>query len=272
MSGAEIVEDHVLPTFDVTGQGQAPTHAQIESMLIDAIASGRLKVGTKLPTEREFARQLRVSRMTLRQALSALERRGVLVRRKGRRGGTFITQPRVECDMTGLPGFTEQLRRANLRPGAHVLLARTEVVEPRQRAALELEPQERVHHVVRIRTANGLPMSIERAWYPERFFADLLEQSLGGSIYEVMDRCYGLRTHTAVEYLESISASDDDAQYLDIDQGAPLTQIERTAFSAAGQPLEFARDVYRPDRVRLLVRTGVSYPTGSVRVDVDEAR
>ena len=272
MSGAEVVEGQVLPRFDVTDHGSAPTHAQIESSLIDAIAGGRLKVGMKLPTEREFAEQLGVSRMTLRQALSALERRGVLVRRKGRSGGTFIAQPRVECDMTGLPGFTEQLRQANLRPGARVLLARTEVAEPRQQAALELGPDERVHHVVRIRTANDLPMSIERAWYPERHFADLLDQPLSGSIYEVLDESYGLRAHTAVEYLESISASDDDAQHLGIEPGAPLTRIERTAHSAAGQPLEFARDVYRPDRVRLLVRTGVSHPTGSVRFDVDDQR
>ena len=48
--------------------------------------------------------------MTLRQALGALEARGLVQRKRGRSGGTFVTRPRIECDLTGLPGFTEQMR------------------------------------------------------------------------------------------------------------------------------------------------------------------
>ena len=59
--------------------------------------------------------------MTLRQALATLGAKGTLERKSGRNGGTFVREPRIECDLTGMAGFTEQMRRANLRAGARMI-------------------------------------------------------------------------------------------------------------------------------------------------------
>jgi len=53
-----------------------PAHVQIEEQLSDRIASGELHTGERLPPERDLARDLDVSRMTVRQALSSLAARG----------------------------------------------------------------------------------------------------------------------------------------------------------------------------------------------------
>ena len=103
------------PTFEPrTG---APLHAQIEHWLTGVIGAGGLVPGDRLPREADLAATLGVSRMTLRQALATLEAGGILERKTGRTGGTFVTEPRIECDLTGLAGFTEQMRRANVRAG-----------------------------------------------------------------------------------------------------------------------------------------------------------
>ena len=102
-----------------------PAHVQIERWLLESIDQGELAPGDRLPGERELAGRLGVSRMTLRQALATLERDGLLVRVPGRAGGAFVSEPRVECDLTGLAGFTEQMHRARLRAGARVLTAAT---------------------------------------------------------------------------------------------------------------------------------------------------
>ena len=46
--------------------------------------------------------------MTLRHALASLEQRGLLARRVGRDGGTFVAEPKLE--LTGLAGLSDQLR------------------------------------------------------------------------------------------------------------------------------------------------------------------
>lgn len=68
-----------------------PSYAQLEQALRDAIIARRLEPGCRLPEERELARQFKVSRGTVRRALSALETTGLLIRQQGR--GTYVAEP-----------------------------------------------------------------------------------------------------------------------------------------------------------------------------------
>lgn len=67
--------------------------------LLRAIKSGAVPCGERLPPERELALQLKVSRVTLREAIRALAEAGYLEARRGRCGGTFVvyqpSRPRV---------------------------------------------------------------------------------------------------------------------------------------------------------------------------------
>jgi GntR family transcriptional regulator len=234
-----------------------PVHAQIERWLMNEITSGSIGVGDRLPGERELAAALRVSRMTLRQALAGLERRGVLIRMPGRSGGAFVAQPKIDCDLTGLAGFTEQMRRAHRRAGAKVLSAHTIDAEGPVATPLRLPTGAPVYELVRIRSADGAALALERSWLPAEPLPGLLRHPLTGSIYELLATQYGLAPHTAVEYLEPVSADPAEATALGVARGTALMAVERTAFSVAGMPVEFARDLYRADRVRLMVRTHV---------------
>src|SRR5438132_5770084 len=114
--------------------GRGPAHAQIEEWLEGAIARGRLAPGDRLPPERELAGKLRVSRMTLRQALASLERRGLVARHVGREGGTFVEEPKLE--LAGLSALSDQLRDLGLAAGARVLSALERTATAAEEAAL----------------------------------------------------------------------------------------------------------------------------------------
>jgi GntR family transcriptional regulator len=231
-------------------------HTQIERWLTDAIAAGRLRTGDRLPPERELSALLGVSRMTLRQGVEALERRGLVTRVPGRDGGAFISEPRVECDLTGLPGFSAQVRRTNLRPGAEVLEARRVRPPATVASALGIIGKAQAYRVVRVRSANDTPLAIERSWFPVRPLAGLLERDLTGSMYALLAE-WGLSPETAVEHLEPTVADETDAGLLGIAVGTPLMRIERTAFSHGGVAVEYSLDLFRPDRVRIMVRSRV---------------
>jgi DNA-binding FadR family transcriptional regulator len=73
---------------------QPPTaFEQTVERLATAIKLGLLSPGSQLPPERELARQLEISRTTLRQALTALTQSGLVTTSRGRRGGTFVADP-----------------------------------------------------------------------------------------------------------------------------------------------------------------------------------
>ena len=237
-----------------------PAHAQIERWLMDQISAGQIVAGDRLPGERDLAAALHVSRMTLRQALDRLARSGVLVRIPGRAGGAFVAEPKIDCDLTGLAGFTEQMRRAHRRAGAEVLSADTIGAADDVAAALRVPVGAPVHELVRVRSADGAALALERSWFPAEHLPRLLEHPLTGSIYDLLAEQYGLAPHTAVEYLGPVSADPAEAAALGVARGTALMGVERTAQSVAGLPVEFARDLYRADRVRLMVRTQVHAP------------
>lgn len=78
----------------------ASTFEETVERLGSAIRLGLLAPGDKLPPERELAGRLRISRSTLRQALTALVQSGHLVSLRGRSGGTFVAEqpPLTEHD------------------------------------------------------------------------------------------------------------------------------------------------------------------------------
>src|SRR5436305_2384432 len=192
--------------------GRGPAHAQIEAWLDDAVAAGKLGPGDRLPPERELAERLRVSRMTLRHALDSLERRGLVARRVGRDGGTFVAQPRIE--LAGLAGLSDQLRARGLAAGARVLSALE-----RDATSAETELGDRVYEIVRVRLANGEPVALERGVYSADAFPGLLDEPLEGSLYELMRRRRDEVPVRAVERLEPALADEDAADALGVTPG-----------------------------------------------------
>jgi len=72
-----------------------------------AIKLGLLPPGSRLPAERELCRRLGIARSTLRQALTALTQSGHVFATRGRRGGTFVSDPQPPAD----PPSPEMLAR-----------------------------------------------------------------------------------------------------------------------------------------------------------------
>jgi GntR family transcriptional repressor for pyruvate dehydrogenase complex len=87
-------------------------HERVAERVLSHIAQNELAEGDRIPSERELARRLAVSRSSVRQAISGLIDSGVLASRHG--GGTFVA--RLDLD-TG-PLASVAVRRAHL-PSVH---------------------------------------------------------------------------------------------------------------------------------------------------------
>jgi GntR family transcriptional regulator len=221
----------------------------------DAIRQGGYGPDGRLPPERELAERLDVSRSTLRLALHDLERAGVVVRRPGRGGGTFVARPKVERDLGSFAGLGEYIRRQGLVAGARVLAVALTPAEPAVAYALRLRRDEPVVAVTRVRLADGEPIALERSRFPAERFPGLADQALGGSLYELLRDRYGEPPVRAVERIEPVAAGDEAAGLLDVPPGTPLLAVERVAYNRAGEPIEHASDLFRGDRTRVVVWT-----------------
>jgi len=239
------------PRFQLRRDGSEPAHAQIESRLAERILEGELAPGDRLPAERELADDLGVSRMTVRQALASLATRGLLERGVGR--GTFVAQGKHDHDLTRVSGFSEQMRRMGITPGASLRTAGEEPAPLPVADALGIPAEAPAVRVRRIRYGDDVPLALEDSWLPAERFPGFAEHDLTGSLYALMRDHYDLEPARAVERLEPVVAGTEEARALRVAVGAPLMLVERVASTAGDVPVEFARDHYRGDRARFVI-------------------
>lgn len=255
-SGTHAPPDGPWARVPMTRRRGVAAYLQIEEEIARRIESGEIEPGRRIPPEREFCEQLGVSRMTVRQALSRLEQRGLLVRQQGR--GTFASQPKLRQSATVLRGFFEEMVDQGMVPTSTVLSAEERVAPRRLAQALDLRLGETVTTIVRVRYAETVPVVVERSSFPTRIVPGLLDMDLEqGSIYRILDERYGARPVRASQSMEAVPAESWEASILGIPVGSPVMHVERTAWDEQGRPVEYARDAYRGDRTRFVTELGL---------------
>jgi GntR family transcriptional regulator len=239
---------------DATGQhvGAAPPRRR---RVLEEIRQGTLRPGDRLGAERDLATRYGVSRSTLRQALDALQQAGVVRRLPGRGGGTFISHGKVERDLSTVVGVPAYLRRQGFEAGTRILSTAVRAADADSARLLGIRAGDMVFDLVRIRLADGEPISLEHAQLVADRFPGLLELPLGGSVYELLEQHYDTAPCEVTEEIEVVLAGADEARVLEIEKGAPLVSVLRTAADADNRPFELSHDLFRADRTRIVVRT-----------------
>ncbi len=248
------------------GPTLGPTGREVRRRILGLVHRGTLQPGDKLEAERDLANRLGVSRATLRSVLIALEEEGVVRRVPGRGGGTFVASAKVDRDLSSITGVPRLLRAQGFVAGTRVLSVAVKPADADAIEALGLAADDFVVELIRIRLADGTPISLERAVLPADRVPDLPDRQLSGSLYELLDREYGLRPAEAVEHIEVVSATPDNAVLLAVDPGDPLVLVTRTTVDRDGAVFEFSEDLFRADRIRISVRVPATLDGGTPRL------
>ncbi len=231
----------------------APRYRQVADLLESGIVSGDLQAGQRVPSERSIAEQHGLSRMTARQAVELLVRRGVVYRRPG--SGTYVAPARVEHTLQRFAGFSEQMLSQGIEPSGRVLAVRlNEDSRPEVEQALGLSAGQRFWTLRRVRYGNGEPLVVEHSHVPADLCPGLGRLDLArGSLYDLMRSEYGVDPVRAHETIEPTTCEPEDARHLATRAGAPAMLVTRIAYDRSGRAVEYARDVYRGDRARFVI-------------------
>jgi GntR family transcriptional regulator len=220
-----------------------------------AIRHDGLQPGDRIGAERDLAERYGVGRWVLRKALEELQSDGLIIRTHGRSGGIFVAPRKLVRDLDSLVGLPAYLRTQGLETGTTVLGTRVERAEGDVVKELKIAAGDLVFVVGRARFAAGLPLSIETVWLPAQMFPGLLDRSLVGSLYELLESEYHVQRGQAVESISAAPANHDQAGLLQLAYGEPLLVVKRTALLTSGEPFETSAEYYRFDRMAITVHT-----------------
>ena len=228
-----------------------PLYYQLKEIFRSWIAAGEFDRDGRFPSEAELQQQFKVSRMTIRRALSELVQEGFLVREQGR--GSFVVRPRVQDQLRYLTSFTEDMRLRGLPTGSRILDFRL-VHDPEVAKAMGIPESEELVQLRRLRLVRDDPVAIQNAFIRHRFCPGLVERGLmEGSLYATLERGYGLKLGRAIQTVEAKPADEYEARLLGIELGQPVLLLERLTFLKGGEPVEYVRSAYRGDRYRFTV-------------------
>lgn len=246
--------------MDRTDDPTLPRYLAIARDIEADIRTGRLADGARLPSERDMARDRRISRTTARLALQQLAKRGLLEAQVGR--GTFVRSGAIQQVLTTLTGFSEEMGRQGRESASIVIEAATRTADPETAAALGLPQGAVVHRLSRVRLVDGAPLAIEiseiDALMTPGFFdgADFTRHST----YARLRDCFGIAPTTAEQTLEAAAAEGETAHRLKLPEGAPILRLTRLTRDAEGRAFEFVRSLYRGDAFNMKVHLTLESP------------
>lgn len=234
----------------VNKDSHVPIYIQIEEELKQRIFLGEYKIGEPIPSERDLSVSFGVSRMTVRQAITNLVSTGMLFREKGR--GTYVSTPKFEQPLNGLTSFSEDMRARGLKPSSKIVKFEKQIPSFDVARDLQLEEDEEVYVIIRIRNADDQPMAIEKTYIPVQTLPDLNVKLLSGSLYCIVEDTYGLKIGNAIQQMEAAIVTKEDSKYLLVEPNSVVLIIKRISYLFDGKPFEVVRSAYRADRYKFI--------------------
>ncbi len=232
--------------------GSLPKYLRISQDIVADIRKGRLREGSRVPSENEVIRDYGVSNTTARKAHQELERDGWASRIKGK--GTFVRRRSIDRSVDRILSFTKNMLQEGRTPGTEVLAVHV------QRKPRAVAIQGRTYKLrgpmcvlERLRYADGVPMMKETRYISLRFCPDIQKEELTQSLYGIYENEYHLRLTEIHQMLSTILLQGQELDWLGVAEPVPAFCVEGVTLCGKELILEMERSVYRGDLYRFLV-------------------
>lgn len=221
-----------------------PLHAQIDALLRDLIQQPKYAGGALLPDEVGLARQLGVSRSTLRAGMQKLIYEGLVERRQGH--GTRVAKPPLHSGFAEWHSLTGEM--AALGIAVHNYDLRLELLPPTEEAmnALQLKGERPVWTLRRLRGWLGERVVLTECWMHPRL-GIRGDEDFSLPLYETLARLTGVVAIRSLEDITACLADEGLAEDLGVEPGSALLVRKRTTLDANDEPIEFNVNWYRSD-------------------------
>jgi GntR family transcriptional regulator len=227
-----------------------PLYYQLENILREKIMSGVFAAGARLPTEAELIRLYGVGRITVRQALAALAKDGLIERR--RRRGTFVTERKAGRrpfeERIDLTGSLDETIAAEAGATFKVIEMNRVEADPQEAELFGLGAGESLYRVKRLGLRGDKPRNLTIDYLPAEIGEKLtIEELSAGSLLQTLETRFGLKLKSVTQRINAALADPYLAKLLDVRVGSPMLSIERAVYAGGAAPVEFSQTLFAAD-------------------------
>lgn len=225
-------------------------YLQVIDRLKDDIEKGIYQEGDQLPSEFVLARQLGVSRATLREAFRVLEDENIVIRRHG--VGTFVrSRPLLSAGIEQLFSITDMIRRAGQEPGTNFLSSSLVPPSEEEKKRFQLD-QDNMLEIERVRTADGAPV----VYCLDHIPSNILQTPYASdkqSVFHVLESESGRHIAYAVTQIEPVGFHEKISPILECPQEATLLLLKQMHYDANDEPMLYSMNYFRADKFQFHV-------------------
>lgn len=233
----------------ITKTNATPLYLQLKNKIKKEIRSGILRPGDKLPSETQMQKEYKMSRVTVRNAMTELEAEGYIIKVQGK--GSYVAQSDMLRLPIGVTSFTEDAKVQGVNFTSEVLEAGLKMAESKiDKEFFKLREDEEIMSVKRVRYADGIPIVVEEN-HLSCELKDLAEEDLTQSLYDILINKYHMIPSNKGRRSIKISyATEEIAEYLQLSIGTPVIESEMCVFDMNGEPVHTVKDIVRGDNDR----------------------
>ncbi|HEY4146065.1 GntR family transcriptional regulator [Pinirhizobacter sp.] len=233
-----------------------PLYLQVKDHLIRRVLAGDWGPGGMLPSEMKLAEEYGLSQGTVRHAIEEMAVEGLVTRQSGR--GTFVASHKGDYKPFRFSRFF--LASGETLAGSEVRYLASSNIKATARVAagLQLAAGEPVSRLVRARCHRGAPVLVDFMYLGEELCPDadtVIFQQRPNSLYLALEQVYNLLVVRVDERIRARLINREEARLLDAPGDVPVLEVERTAYSLGGEPVEWRISVCRTDQLVYLNRT-----------------
>jgi GntR family transcriptional regulator len=231
--------------FKIDHKSSVPLHIQSEELLRKMMSMPEYQDGKLLPNEVHFARQLGISRNTLRQATNKLVHEGLLLRKKG--VGTVVSKP-VDSKAKNWMSFTQEMKSK----GIEIKNYSTDIT-------WEIPPIEVLNFFGYSKNVKMLKLERVRGDKKNQFvhFISYFNPKIGLTgnedfnrpLYEMLESEFSVVARMSKEEITAIAADEVLAHHLHIRVGDPVLKRKRFVFDPGRRPIEYNIGYYKSDSI-----------------------
>ena len=230
-------------------EAPTPLYLQLKNALVADINDGQHKPHERFMSERELGEKFKVSRMTVRQALTEMIREGILYTQVGK--GTYVSEAKIKQELQTLTGFTQDMAARGKVASGQVLDARIIPATLALAATFSVPMNTEFVLLSRLRLSDGIPLAIEEAYILNQICPGILAYDFSKeSLYNVLATRYKTILVRAEQTMEAGLATPKEAELLQINSPAPVLRIERLSYNEQNRLVEYVLSTYRGDRYK----------------------
>lgn len=241
----KLTASEVIGRLSVDDKTSKPYYKQLISHLVHLIDTGEIAHGLGLPSERDLADALNLSRTTIKRCYDELRKVGLLS--ANGRGGTSVNKPaRAMATLGCLKGFDEEMLQIGKTPSSR-LESHKIVSDGAIASVFQMPSNASFLRLVRVGLADGVPASREVAWYDLAVAPKLTDWNPESSIYVYLQEVCNIRLSWAEQSIEAMLSSELESETFGFEESAPCLFQKRRTYSGENRLIEYVEGSFRGD-------------------------